>query len=64
MATTEVCLGFNQVENLRGWFDDHPMMDGDVIKLGVGPNGLQVQHIMAPDTLETMNGHNNPPELV
>lgn len=45
------------------WIHDHPNLEGDVVKVGVGPAGISLQHIMAPETLEVMNGHNNTPKI-
>jgi hypothetical protein len=64
MATAEVCFDFDQAEMFFGWIYDHPLQKGDVVKMRVTPEGVTLQHIMAPELQPTMNGHNNPPELV
>ena len=64
MATQEVCLDREQAESFFGWIHDHPLQDGDVVKMRLTPEGPTLQHIMAPELQPVMNGHNNPPELV
>lgn len=64
MATAEVCFDHEQAVWFFSWIHDHPITEGDVVKMRITPEGVTLQHILAPELQPTMNGHNNPPELV
>ena len=44
-------LDHEQANDFFSWTHDHPIIEGDVVKVGIGPAGISLQHIMAPKTL-------------
>ena len=57
-------LDHEQANDFFSWIYDYPITEVDIVKVGIGSTDIPLQHILAPETLEVMNGQNNPPELV
>ncbi len=62
MAIKTYDLDYDQVEDLLGWFADHPVSPGDNVNLKIDYDQITLTHTLAPETLGVGVGHNNPPD--